>query len=91
MLPLFDRLFRGDRPMKVGQRIELMGAVVEVTAITGDGRPAEAAFHFATALEAPSLRWLKWENGVYVSFVLPAVGEASTLPAVTVPLRGERG
>jgi len=90
MLPLFDRLFRGDRPMKVGQRIELMGAIVEITAITEDGRPAEAAFRFATALEDPSLRWLQWENGVYAPFVLPAVGEGLRLPAVTVPLREKR-
>lgn len=62
----------------------------EVTAITDDGRPAEAVFHFAAALEDPSLRWLQWENGVYVPFVLPAVGETLTLPAVTVPLRQKR-
>jgi hypothetical protein len=91
MLPLFDQLFRGDRPMRVGQRIELTGAIVEVTVVTDDGRPAEAAFRFATALEDPSLRWLRWKNGVYAPFVLPAVGETLTLPAVTVPLREKRG
>ena len=72
--------------MRVGQRIELDGAVVEVTAVTADGRPAEATFTFPTPLEDPSLRWLQWDDGVYASFELPAVGESVTLPPVKVPL-----
>ena len=84
-LALLDHLFRDNRPMMVGQQIELMGLSAEITAVTKDGRPAEAAFRFATALEDPSLRWMRYEDGTYVPFLLPAVGETMTLPAVTVP------
>jgi len=76
----FDRLFRNDRcPMNVGQRVELTGMTVEVTALTGDGRPAEAAFRFAVPLEHPSLRWLQWKDGVLAPFVPPAIGETVRL------------
>lgn len=71
----FDRLFRNDRcPMHIGQRVELTGMTVEVTALTGDGRPAEAAFHFVVPLEHPSLRWLQWKDGVLEPFAPPAIG-----------------
>jgi len=76
----FDRLFRNDRcPMHAGQRVELTGMTVEVTALTGDGRPAEAAFYFAVPLEHPSLRWLQWKDGVLATFVPPAIGKAVQL------------
>jgi hypothetical protein len=91
LFPLFDRLYRDNSPMKVGQRIELTDVTVEITAVTDDGRPAEAAFHFAEELEDPSHRWMSWKDGVYVPFVPPAVGETVTLPAVTVPLQENRG
>ncbi len=83
--PWFDRLFRGNCPMTIGQRIELTDISIEITAITEDGRPAEAAFHFLAELEDPSLRWLRWDDGVYAPFTVPAVGQTVTLPAVTVP------
>ena len=53
-------------------------------ALTADGRPAEAAFRLGMKLENPLFRWLRWEDGEYVPFVLPAVGETLTLPAATV-------
>lgn len=58
---------------------------VEITALTSDGRPAEATFRFAKRLEDPGLRWLEWRGGVYASFALPAVGETVTLPPARVP------
>ncbi len=76
----FDRLFRNDFcPMRVGQLVELTGMTVEVTALNDDGRPAEAAFHFAVPLEHPSLRWLQWKDGVLATFVPPAIGETVRL------------
>ena len=76
----FDRLFRNQHcPMHVGQRVELTGMTVEVTALTDDGRPAEAAFHFAVPLEHPSLRWLQWKGGVLAPFLPPANGESVEL------------
>ncbi|MGB2986365.1 MAG: hypothetical protein WBE26_10825 [Phycisphaerae bacterium] len=78
---VFDRLFRGENhPMLLGERVELTGMTVEVTALTVDGRPAEAAFRFAVPLEDPSLRWLYWKDGAFVAFTLPAVGQAIELP-----------
>ncbi len=76
----FDRLFRNRHyPMHVGQRVELTGMTVEVTALTDDGRPAEAVFHFAVPLEHPSLRWLQWKDGVLAPFIPPANGESVEL------------
>ena len=80
-----DRMYRDGTPMTVGQRIGLMGVTSEITAVTDDGRPSEAAFHFAMNLESPLFRWMQWEDGAYVPCVLPAVGETVTLPAATVP------
>ncbi len=71
--------------MTVGEKISLLGVTVEITALTDDGRPAEAAFRFAMTLESPLFRWMQWANGVYAPFVLPAVGETVTLPVATVP------
>jgi len=80
-----DRLYRDSAPMTIGEKINLLGVTVEITALTDDGRPAEAAFRFAMKLESLLFRWLQWEDGAYVPFALPAVGETVTLPAVTVP------
>ncbi|MFQ5807753.1 MAG: hypothetical protein ACE5I3_15005, partial [Phycisphaerae bacterium] len=80
-----DRMYRDTTPMTIGQRIGLMGVTVEITAVTDDGRPSEAAFRFAFALENPLFRWLQWKDGAYVPFEPPAVGERVTLPAATLP------
>jgi hypothetical protein len=72
-----SRLLRGeDYPMSVGDRVELTGLTIAVTAVTADGRPAEAAFRFAVPLEDPSLRWLKWKAGKFVPFTPPEVGSS---------------
>ena len=81
---MLDQLYRGHRPMRVGEQIELHGITVEITAITADVRPAEAAFHFAKPLDDPSYRWLRWEDGVYVPFTPPRTGESVTLPRVSI-------
>ena len=77
-----DRLARGDdHPMALGQRVELTGVTVEVTALMDNGRPAEATCRFDVPLEDPSLRWLRWDEGAFVPFVPPPVGETVRLPA----------
>jgi hypothetical protein len=81
-----DRLYRDSTPMTVGHRIQLMCATVEITALTEDDRPAEATFHFLTALESPLFNWLQWRDGRYVPFEVPAVGETLTLPPAIVEL-----
>ena len=71
-----EQLFRGaDYPMKLGQRVELTGVSIEVTALTDDGRPAEATFRFAVPLEHPSLYWVRGEQDRFVPFTPPAVGD----------------
>jgi hypothetical protein len=75
-----DQLFRSEQhPMSVGQRVELTGMTAEVTALTNDGRPAEATFTFGVPLEDPSLRWMQWHEGRFVPFPLPAIGETVEL------------
>jgi len=76
-----DRLARDLlHPMSLGERVELTGMTVEVTALMPDGRPAEAAFTFDVPLEDDSLRWLAWGNPSYVPFTPPAIGETIKLP-----------
>jgi hypothetical protein len=84
-----DRAYRDSDPMTVGQRIGLIGVTVEITAVTDDGRPAEATVHFAMNRESPLFRWLQWEDGAYVPFELPAVEDTVTRPAA--PISFERG
>lgn len=85
VLALLDGLYRESGAMPKGEPVDLSGLTVEVMALTDDGRPAEVRFSFDRSLEDPSLRWLRWDAGVYVPFTLPAVGEAVALPAPVVP------
>jgi hypothetical protein len=81
LVTVFDRLFRDDKQrLSVGERIELTGMTVEITELTDNGRPAEAAFTFSVDLEDTSLRWLQYEKGKYVPFRPPAVGQSVELP-----------
>lgn len=76
----FDHLFRSERrPMSLGERVKLTGLTIEVTELTPDLRPAEAVFHFTVPLEHSSLRWLQWEDGEFIAFTPPKVGEAVEL------------
>lgn len=52
----------------------------EIIALTGAGDPTEVAFDFGVALEDPSLRWLQYKDGAFVTFVPPPVGESIELP-----------
>jgi hypothetical protein len=78
-----DTFSRGaDFPMTLGQRVELTGLIVEVTAVTADGRPLEARMRFAVPLDHPSLRWLQWDWGrkAYLSFLQPDLGDTVRVP-----------
>jgi hypothetical protein len=78
---LLDRVFRCERrPMTLGQRVKLSGMEVEVTAMTPDGRPAEATFRFDEPLESPSFAWLCYRRGSFEPFALPAVGGQVEIP-----------
>jgi hypothetical protein len=83
---VFDSLFRDRKhPFSVGDRVELTGMTVEIMELTGDGRPAEAAFTFTVPLEDPSLRWLQYKNGSFVPFTPPAIGENMVLQSEKPP------
>ena len=56
------------------------GMTATVTAITADGRPAEAAFRFDVPLEDAALRWLWWHDGEFRPFTPPAVGQTMEIP-----------
>jgi len=86
LMRLMDLLFRSPRrPMALGDRVELTAATVEITALTEDGRPAEATFRFPVPLEHPSLRWLRQTATGFVPFVPPAVGESVCVPSPLAP------
>jgi len=66
---------------KLGERIELPTASIEITALTADGRPAEATFRFRQPLEHPSLRWFALRELRYVPFAPPAIGKSVRVPS----------
>ncbi len=84
--PTFDRLFRNS-PVPEGYRVALSDVEIEVVAVTEDGRPLQVRFRFTRPLEDAGYRWLRWRDGVYVPFDLPAEGETAHLDAISVPLR----
>ena len=76
----FDQLFRRpENGFRIGEKVELTGVTVEITELTGDGRPAAAAFTFDVPLEDETLRWLQWKNWHFEPFVPPDVGETVVL------------
>lgn len=78
----FERLLReADRPFGVGDVVDLTGMSAKVLAVTDDGRPLDVAFRFRVPLEDPSLRWICFRDGKWVTFDLPAVGQSVTLSA----------
>ncbi len=80
---LLDTLTRSARhPMRIGERVELSTATVTITALTADGRPAEATFVFAKSLDAASYRWLMSTSDGYQPFFPPRVGETKSVPSV---------
>jgi hypothetical protein len=81
-----DALYRDTTPFRVGARLALSGLIIEVTAITGDGRPAEVAYRFETSLDDPSRRWLQWRDGAYAPFPMLGVGDTIDLPPANVPV-----
>jgi len=85
------RLFRDPRrPLAPGARVELSDLSVEIAASTGDGRPAEMIFRFAVPPEDPSLVWVAWQDGRYVPFTPPAIGDTVTVKAPEDPFGLQR-
>lgn len=79
-LQLMDQVVRSrENALKLGDTVELSWVTIEITAMTEDGRPAEATFRFHRRLEDPSLRWLRLTGEGYVPFELPAIDETVEL------------
>jgi hypothetical protein len=88
---MLDQLVRSEqRPMTVGQIVQLTGITVEVLQTTADHRPAAARFEFDVPLEDSSLRWMCWREGQFEGFTPPPVGGEMTLtpPALRRLLTG---
>lgn len=76
MLQMLDLLLRSEKdPMGLGDVVELPDVTIEITALRGDGRPAEATFRFRVPLEDPSLRWIEVTAEGYEPFEPPPVGQ----------------
>lgn len=72
---MFESLLRrSDRALGLGDVVSLNGLDVTVTALSSDGRPAEAAFRFDVPLESNVLRWYAWRNGGFEPFSPPPIG-----------------
>ncbi len=67
-------------PMSVGEQVELTDMSVEVTAVTVDGRPAEAEFRFDRPLEDPTWLWVRWDRSAFVPWQPPPIGASDTVP-----------
>jgi hypothetical protein len=75
-----DRLFRTERrALVLGEHVKLSGMTVEITALTADGRPAEAVFQFDEPLESHLLRWLCFRGNRFEPFMPPSVGQEVTI------------
>lgn len=80
-----DRIHRRvDRPLEVGETVELPDVTAEILALASDGRPARVAFHFKVPLSDPSLRWLTVApdpsrplRARTEAFEVPAIGETA--------------
>ncbi len=76
----FSRFVRSpnDR-FSAGERFVLPGLSAVVESLDAHGDPAQVLYEFPAPLEDRSLRWLTWQNGVYVPWTPPAVGQTDRL------------
>jgi hypothetical protein len=76
---LFSHYYRA-KPFADRERVELSGFVAEVERRNAQGSPEAIAYRFRERLEDASLAWLRWQDGAYVTWSPPAVGETVVLP-----------
>ncbi len=75
----FSRYLRSpSERFSVGQYFELPNLSVVVEALDAQGDPAQVLYEFPVPLENPSLRWMSWQDGVYVPWTPPAIGHTQT-------------
>jgi len=76
----FTRYFRSkEHGFLDGQRFQIEGLSVEVQALNEDGDPQLIVYRFDVPLEDPSLRWLRWKEGVYEPWSPPVAGQSVEL------------
>ncbi len=79
---VFSRYVRSQNDrFSSGQRVELPGLSILVESLDAQGDPEQVLYEFSVPLEDPSLRWMRWQDGVYVPWSPPAVGQTERLPA----------
>ena len=74
------------RPIPKGYEVQLSDVRIQVTAVTTDGQPKKVVFTCEKELKDESLRWVRYEDGRYVPFELPMVGQTIALDAVPFDL-----
>jgi hypothetical protein len=75
----FSRFVRSpnDR-FSTGERFTLPDMSVVVESLDAHGDPSQVLYEFPVPLEDPSLRWMNWQNGSYVPWTPPAIGQTDT-------------
>jgi hypothetical protein len=81
---LDSRLLSKAYAMQPGQIVRLNNAVVEVLEVK-NGLPSRVQFRFKFPLDDPGFLWFSWENGIYVPFTPPDVGEEITIERARFP------
>jgi hypothetical protein len=71
--------------MQPGQIVRVHDVVIEVLEVF-NGLPSKAQFRFKVPIDDPSLLWFRWENGTYVAFIPPDVGETVTIEGASSTL-----
>jgi hypothetical protein len=66
-----------------GQHFELPSLSIVVEVLDAQGDPAQVMYEFPVPLEDSSLRWMRWQDGVYVPWSPPALGQTEKLPPVS--------
>ena len=80
---LMSRYYRSrDHALPVGDRIEIDGLTIEILGLDTEGNPDRLQFRFALPLEDPSLRWVRFVDGAYTPWEVPAIGTHAVLEAV---------
>jgi hypothetical protein len=66
-----------------GQHFEVPGLSIIVESLDAQGDPEQVLYEFTVPLEDPSLRWMRWQDGVYVPWSPPALGQTLKLPSAS--------
>ncbi|MGH9462952.1 MAG: hypothetical protein ACRD1X_17200 [Vicinamibacteria bacterium] len=83
----FDNVYRDSTErFPNNYRVRLSDVEIRVVASTEDGRPKRVLFTFERQLEDDSLRWVRYEDGKYVPFEPPGVGQTAVIEAVPFSL-----